>query len=273
MNFDVQALRSQDDSRINNLDSSRLTAWEKVRKYSRRLVYFRQMDFQLASWQMLCLLAQPQAVYKNFLYRKRSKDQYARDDPAFLVLLAASLIGTSILYAFCLGLSLWGFIKFVLWVIFVDCISFGAVVATILWFISNKWMRKSGSQEDVEWGYAFDVHLNAFFPFLIFVHGLLPIIFPMLIDYPTFMSRALGNGIWILAAVYYVYITFLGYTAIPYLRNTHYFLYPMSFLLMAYVGSVTAGWNISQTAMALYHARAEHHNLQHTAKLYDQLKA
>ena len=32
--------------------------------------------------------------------------------------------------------------------------------------------------QDVEWGYCFDVHLNAFFPCLVLLHVLLPIIYP-----------------------------------------------------------------------------------------------
>lgn len=38
-------------------------------------------------------------------------------------------------------------------------------------FISNKYLRRHTHRHmDVEWGYAFDVHLNAFFPVLIILH-------------------------------------------------------------------------------------------------------
>ena len=67
------------------------------------------MDFEFAIWQMLYLFYKPQNVYRNFQYRKvkkynlekktflisliqETKAQFARDDPAFLVLLAALLI-------------------------------------------------------------------------------------------------------------------------------------------------------------------------------------
>lgn len=91
-----------------NLCSSATT---KTSKYLRRLVKFRQMDFEYAFWQMLYLFVAPQKVYRNFGYRKgltrlisswwfivkpshrlpETKSQFARDDPAFLVLLLASL--------------------------------------------------------------------------------------------------------------------------------------------------------------------------------------
>ena len=53
----------------------------------------------------------------------------------------------------------------------VDCIGVGVVVATIMWHISNKYlMKETCMEEDVEWAYAFDVHLNAFFPLFIILH-------------------------------------------------------------------------------------------------------
>ncbi|KAK2093188.1 hypothetical protein P7K49_029717 [Saguinus oedipus] len=53
------------------------------------------MDFEFAAWQMLYLFTSPQRVYRNFHYRKQTKDQWARDDPAFLVLLSIWLCGKS----------------------------------------------------------------------------------------------------------------------------------------------------------------------------------
>ncbi|EJW71365.1 hypothetical protein WUBG_17723 [Wuchereria bancrofti] len=78
-----------------------------------------------------------------------------------------------------------------------------------------------------------------------------------LIGFDAFLPRLFGNTIWFVAVVYYIYITFLGYTALPILKNTHVFLYPISFLFIFYVATVTAGWNISLTAMDFYHLRAE----------------
>lgn len=39
--------------------------------------------------------------------------------------------------------------------------------------ISNQYLLKHPSRNfDVEWGYAFDVHLNAFYPLLVILHFL-----------------------------------------------------------------------------------------------------
>lgn len=76
-------------------DAARHTAGAKRYKYLRRLLHVRQMDFEFALWQMLYLFTSPQRVYRNFHYRKQTKDQWARDDPAFLVLLSIWLCGTA----------------------------------------------------------------------------------------------------------------------------------------------------------------------------------
>lgn len=77
-------------------DAARHTAGAKRYKYLRRLLHFRQMDFEFAVWQMLYLFTSPQRVYRNFHYRKQTKDQWARDDPAFLALLSIWLCGKSV---------------------------------------------------------------------------------------------------------------------------------------------------------------------------------
>ncbi|VDN51005.1 unnamed protein product [Dracunculus medinensis] len=241
---------------IGCLTAVRMTASAKLGRYFRRLIRFQQMDFEFAIWQMIYLLVQPQKVYRNFMYRKRTKDQWARDDPAFLVLLAVALFFSSLLFSFVINLSFLGFLAFFLWVVFIDCIAVGLIIATIFWFISNRYFRRVDDQ-DVEWGYCFDVHLNAFFPVLILLHVVMPITFSTLIGYDSFLCRLYGNGLWFASVVYYIYISFLGYTALPILKNTHIFFYPITFLFIFYIATVTAGWNISISAMDFYHFRAE----------------
>lgn len=46
------------------------SATQKIQKYLKRLVKFRQMDFQFAAWQCLYLFVAPQKVFRNFGYRK-----------------------------------------------------------------------------------------------------------------------------------------------------------------------------------------------------------
>ena len=58
-----------------------------------------------------------------------------------------------------------------MYVIFVDLIGVGLFIATGLWWLSNKFMLKPNLRDqDVEWGFCFDVHLNAFIPILVILH-------------------------------------------------------------------------------------------------------
>ena len=34
----------------------------------------------------------------------------------------------------------------------------------------------------------------------------------VIIDHPLFISRFIGNSLWLIALVYYIYISFLGYS-------------------------------------------------------------
>lgn len=214
------------------------------------------MDFQFALWQMLYLFISPQKVYRNFQYRKQTKDQFARDDPAFLVLLGLWLIGSAVGFAIVLHIHFLGFLKFLLWVIFIDCVGVGIFVATLLWAISNKYLRKPTCRtEDVEWGYAFDVHLNAFFPLLVILHVFQLFFYHVLTSHSWFVSRLFGNTLWLIAISYYIYITFLGYSALPILKSTQIFLYPLVLLVVVYVVTVVGGVNLCGLLMDFYKYR------------------
>lgn len=55
----------------------------------------------------------------------------------------------------------------------VSCLITERVCVFICRIVSNKYLMKQPSRDyDVEWGYAFDVHLNAFYPLLVILHFL-----------------------------------------------------------------------------------------------------
>lgn len=233
-----------------------MSAAVKRYRYLRRLFKFQQMDFEFAVWQMTYLFIAPQKVYRNFNYRKETKLQFARDDPAFLVLLSFWLCVASVGFTFVLGLSIWAFFKFLLYVIFVDCIGFGICIATCLWYISNKYLIKPAyKNQDVEWGYAFDVHLNAYFPSLIILHVVQLFFYHVLISQDWFLARLFGNSLWLISIGYYIYITFLGYTCLPIVHRTQVLLYPLVPLFLVFIVSLAASWNITQSVMEFYHYR------------------
>merc|ERR1719445_1132903 len=230
-----------------------MSAAAKRYKYLRRIFHFRHMDFEFALWQMVYLLSKPRVVYKNFTYRKKTKAQFARDDPAFLVLLAGWLVVSSAGFSIVLGIGFVSFLKFLLYVIFVDCIGVGLCIATIIWFVSNKFLLKEGNiDSDVEWGYCFDVHLNAFFPLLVILHFVQLFFYSILISQPWFIATLFGNTLWLVAIGYYLYITFLGYHSLHILERSKLFLYPFIPLILIYLGTLIANWNLTNSLMDFY---------------------
>jgi len=214
------------------------------------------MDFEFALWQMIYLFIAPQKVYRNFHYRKHSKAQFARDDPAFLVLLSLWLCGSSVVFAFFLDLSVANFFKFLLYTIFIDCLLVGSAIATVMWFIANRFLMKPTVRgEDVEWGYAFDVHLNAYFPSLVILHVVQLFFYHVLIIHTWFVSTLVGNTFWLISVGYYIYINFLGYSSLPILHKTRSLLYPLSVLFLVYIISLITNWNVTNTLINFYHAR------------------
>lgn len=225
--------------------------------YVKRIFKFSHMDFEFAIWQMVYLFCAPKKVYRNFSYHQETKRQWARDDPAFLVLLSFWLFVSSIVFAVALHLSTVGFIKLFLWVIFVDCIGFGLLVAGILSLFINTYLRYPGGEkhaERVEFAYAFDVHLNAFFPLLLLLHIVQLMYF--LFDPSSFVARLFGNTVWLIALLYYLYISFLGYSALPFLRGTVVILFPIVALGVFYIVSlIYPSLNFSQMLINFYHYR------------------
>lgn len=57
-----------------------------------------------------------------------------------------------------------------LYVVFVDFLLVGVIVATIMWLLVNRLFRANQYEQDVEWAYAFDIHINAFFPPSLLLH-------------------------------------------------------------------------------------------------------
>lgn len=232
-----------------------MSAAAKRYKYLRRLLRFQQMDFEFALWQMIYLFVAPQKVYRNFNFRKQMKAQFARDDPAFFVLLTFWLCVSTVVLGLVLGLSLLGMAKLLVWVVALDCVGVGLLVASSTWVLSNRFLRRPGcaqAGQDVEWGYCFDVHLNAFLPLLLILHVLQTLLYHVLISHDWFISRLIGNSLWLLALGYYIYITFLGYSSLPILQNTRIFLYPLTILCIIYVVTLAVGWNVGISLMNFY---------------------
>ena len=76
---------------------------EETRDYVRRAINYRQMDFNSSFCQMLYICLSPRRLVKLTSMRKVAKNQWARDDPAFVVMLILGLSVASV--AFTIALS------------------------------------------------------------------------------------------------------------------------------------------------------------------------
>lgn len=218
------------------------------------------MDFQYALWQAHKLLINPQKLYQNFQYRKTTKGQFARDDPAFLVLLAATFSILTLSFGLMVSLPLLDMLYVLLWMVCIDCIVMGMVVATIFWLLGNRYLlhhpRSAGNE--LEWGFCFDVHLNSFYPFLVILHGAqLPFLW-LIVDSRAFTAVLFGNAFWVVAFAYYWYITFLGYNIQPQLQKSSIYLLPLVPLCLFYLISLALQWNWTNGMVMFYEHRIGH---------------
>eukprot|EP01040_Poterioochromonas_malhamensis_P000931 gene931-988_t len=200
--------------------------------YLRRLCDFRQMDFEASFDQLLTLLStEPYKIYTSFYYRKQTKNQWARDDPAFVVIQAIFVAVCALAYAVAFRHpSFWGYLWTVVYSVLVDWLFVGMAIASTLSHLANKYLRQYHShsvEQEVEWLYAFDVHANAFFCSFMVTYVLQYFLLPFLLG-RSIGACILSNTLYALATIWYAYITHLGYRTLPFLANTQlFFWYPI----------------------------------------------
>lgn len=198
-------------------------------EYLRRLCDIRQMDFEATCDQILTLLSfEPQNVYTTFYYRKQTKNQWARDDPAFAVIQGIAVAIAAFAYAIAFHrISIWGYLWSILYSVLIDWLLVGAAVASTCSHIANKYLRQHHAhtvEQEVEWLYAFDVHMNAFLCSFLITHVAQYFLLPLLLN-RALLACMFSNTLYAAASVWYFYVAHLGYRALPFLGNTQTFLY------------------------------------------------
>jgi len=225
--------------------------------YFRRILHYRQMDFEYVFWQMWFLFVSPSKVYRSVKYHKQTKNQWARDDPAFVVVLMLFMAVASLAYSVAFQVpGFFNILRIMVGSILVDFLGSGVLMATGGWWLANKYL-KDGSpnqcsvDQDVEWLYAFDVHVNAFVPPFLILYVLQYFLLPIFMR-DSFLATLLANTTYMGAITYYHYIFFLGYNVLPFLQNQVVFLYPVIVLMVVYLLTLIFRWNICIFVMSLY---------------------
>ncbi|KAF4658841.1 hypothetical protein FOL47_007807 [Perkinsus chesapeaki] len=192
-------------------------------EYLRRMFYKKQMDLEYTFSQMVYLCIAPRKVCQLTIYRYYSWQYLALPmECAFLI--RVFLIG-----------------------IVVHFLLLGSLVAAVCNLVANRYLRVKtfqGLDQRVPFLYSFDVHCNAFFPTFLLLYVLQYFLFPLLLSNRV-ISCILANILCSLALIYYSYITCLGYSTLPFIRNAQVFLYPALVGLVAAVVFTVMGINLS----------------------------
>ncbi|KAH7882325.1 UNC-50 [Phlebopus sp. FC_14] len=220
----------------------------------RRLHRFQQMDFELALWQLSYLCLAPKRVYRNVYYHKQTKNTWARDDPAILILLFGCLFVAAMAWSTVYSYTFLEAIKLAFIMILRDFLLVGVICATLLRLFANRLLSPSShsspSDSTVEWAYAFDVHTNAFFPFYLTLYVAQLFLLPI-ITRDKWVCLLVGNTLYLAGFAQYIYGVYLGLSALPFLIRAEILLSPLLPLFASYIMSLL-GFNIANHVLHAY---------------------
>ncbi|KAJ6572091.1 UNC-50-like protein [Mycena capillaripes] len=249
--------------------SSASSSTPRIPVIFRRLHRFHQMDFELAAWQLTYLCIAPRRVYRNVYFHKQTKNTWARDDPAILVLISACLCVSAVAWSLIYSLGILQALQLALLMILRDFLLVGVVISTILWQVSRTFLLPPATpvpapslgpsaryppptprHDTVEWGYTFDVHINAFFPFYLTLYLAQLFLLPV-IRRDNWVCLWAGNTLYLAGFAQYIYGVYLGLSALPFLARTTLLLAPLIPLGAAYVVSLL-GFNVAPWVLNVY---------------------
>ncbi|KAF9003340.1 UNC-50-like protein [Cyathus striatus] len=238
-----------------NITSSRSSSLLRIPVIFKRLHRFQQMDFEVAAWQLTYLCLAPRRVYRNVYFHKQTKNTWARDDPAILVLIGACLIVSAILWGVVYSYGITGTLTLAFLMIVRDFLLSGVLIATLIWFTANRLLlsppsHSTPADSSVEWAYAFDVHTNAFFPLYLTLYLAQLFLLPV-VTRNNWICLWVGNTLYLAAFAQYTYGIYLGLNALPFLVRTELLLAPLLPLFTAYILSLL-GFNVAQNVLGAY---------------------
>lgn len=158
-----------------------------------------------------------------------------------------------------------------LFMVVVDFVLVGSIVATFTWFVTNRFLCQTSQTNDqrVEWAYAFDIHCNSFFPLFLILY-IIQFFFLNLLIRHNWASIVISNLIYLVSATWYCYGTFLGFNGkmvnlmsnnklltcfhlvLPYLVRTELLLYPIVGFIVTFIVLSVLGLNVSENVIGFY---------------------
>ena len=124
-----------------------------------------------------------------------TKGHYRRDDPSFAVLLSFFLCIAALAWGLAYARGFLSILKLMIFMVGVDFALVGLLIATSAWVLAKKFLRGGrrtvgvssddisgvSGAEELEFGYCFDVHCNAFFPVFVWLYVVQYFVMPFLI--------------------------------------------------------------------------------------------
>lgn len=222
----------------------------------RRVLHPSQMDLEYTSWMMLQLCISPKIAYRHTSYHRQTKNQWSRDDPAFVIATSALVAVTAAAYCLTFGHGLWSSMYSIASAVLLDYLLLGSAIATLGWLVGNRFLRKRSihqhtTEQPVEWLYAFDVHCNSFLPLFLLLYVVQFLLSPLLL-WNGYIPTLLSISLYTAALSYYHYLNWLGYSALPILERTEVFLWPIAFILVAAGFSLLFQFNPTRFVLGLY---------------------
>jgi hypothetical protein len=181
------------------------------------------------------------------------KDTWARDDPAFLLIQIPIISAMIVAIQLVFHVSLWNSVKHWIFKIFVEFLLGSMAVASITCFIANRFLKKAtAGNQDVEWLYSFDIHLNSYFPCFLITQLIGYILLPLIVLEDSLISIFIGNTLYFCGCAIYCYITFRGYAELNYLNNLEVFTYPVFLFFIIWISGFTFKFNLFKIFLYLY---------------------
>ncbi|KAL4073686.1 UNC-50 [Scleroderma yunnanense] len=221
----------------------------------RRIHRFQQMDFEVALWQLSYLCLAPKRVYRNVYYHKQTKNTWARDDPAILILLFGCLFVAALAWSMVYSYTFFDAVKLGFIMVLRDFLLAGVVMATLMRLLANRILlspssHSSPTDTSVEWAYTFDVHTNAFFPLFLTLYVAQLLLLPIILK-DKWVCLLVGNSLYLVGFAQYIYGVYLGLSALPFLIRAEILLSPLLPLFASYVVSLL-GFNVASHVLQAY---------------------
>ncbi|KAF2760875.1 UNC-50 [Pseudovirgaria hyperparasitica] len=242
MNPHISLPRHGEPSNFGGAPPSNQSEGFRMPRFFKRLFKFPQMDFEMAIWEMTSLIIAPKKVFRSIYYHKQTKNTWHRPDPSFTYLLSFFLLLTSFAWGLAYARGITNIVAITIIFIAIHFLLVSVLVAAALYVLVGKFLgpgvpglpgkrrqglfMRPGEGEQLEYGYCWDVSIRAFVPVWVFLYVVQFVLMPVIAK-EFWLSKLVGNSLYLIAFAYYFVILFLGFNALPFLHHTELLLGPV----------------------------------------------